>query len=148
MVANPGYADQRSKRLVLRVVGVVAMTIALALTTIALLDFFTFDSGFADPFSDEAMSAEPTKFWMFFLALPFFVAGAACLQAGFLGAASRFAAGETMPVARDSMEYLTRGQGLGNLGRAEPADGPYCRGCGTRNDTDARFCDGCGQGLA
>jgi hypothetical protein len=150
MVASPGYADQSSKRLVLRVVGVLAMGAALVLAGIALVDFFTFDSGFDDPFSDEAMSAEPTKFWMFFLALPFFAVGGICLQAGFLGAAARYTAGETMPVARDSLDYLSRGEGLQGLGRVPEAarSGPYCRGCGVRNDADARFCDGCGQALA
>ena len=76
-----------------------------------------------------------------------------CLQAGFLGAASRYVAGETTPVIKDSAAYLTDGEGILGVGRTvddaqEPATGPFCSTCGTRNDADARFCDSCGAALA
>lgn len=147
-VPEPGYADQSTKRTVLRVVGVVSMGTALLLICIAVADFFR-------AFGSDDLGAEPTKFWMFFAALPFIAVGGWALQAGFLGAAARYTAGETMPVVRDSAAYLTDGQGLLGVGRtvddapsAGRAAGPYCRQCGTRNDADARFCDSCGQSLA
>ena len=63
--------------------------------------------------------------------------------AGFGGAAARYAAGEGAPVARDSLDYLTR-----THRDTEPTGGPYCRACGTRNDAAASFCDSCGKSLA
>lgn len=148
-VSQPGYADQSTKRTVLRVVGAVCMLIALVLIGIAVADFFS-------AFASDDVGAKPTRFWMFFLALPLFLVGAVGLQMGFLGAASRFTAGEAMPVVKDSASYLTDGEGILGVGRTiddQPrvevaATGPFCRACGTRNDPDARFCDSCGQSLA
>jgi len=84
--------------------------------------------------------------------------GFGALNAGTLGAQSRYVAGETMPTVKRSAEYLTDGQGIMNLGRTvdgatagapgQAATGPFCRSCGTRNDEDARFCDGCGASMA
>lgn len=137
-VPNPGHRNQSTARSVFRVLGPLSMLVALVLMGVAIADFFAV-------FNSDDFDAQPTKFWMFFLALPFFVAGGAMIQAGFLGAAARFAAGETMPVVKDSAAYLTDGRGLAGVGRT--VDGPYCRGCGARNDAEARFCDGCGQSL-
>lgn len=73
------------------------------------------------------------------------VIGLGMLGAGFLGLQARYVAGETMPVVKQSAEYLTDGEGLLGVGRTA---GPYCRACGARNDREARFCDGCGASLA
>ena len=69
-------------------------------------------------------------------------------------AQASYVAGETMPVVKDSATYLSDGRGIAGVGRTEDrmeasaVTGPYCRQCGTRNDSDARFCDSCGQTLA
>ena len=146
-VPSPGHRNQSAARSLFRVLGPLSMLVALVLMGWAIIDFLSV-------FNSDDFDAQPTKFWMFFLALPFFVAGGAMIQAGFLGTAARYAAGETMPVVKDSAAYLTDGQGLLGVGRtiddrsAHPeATGPYCRGCGVRNDAEARFCDGCGQSL-
>ncbi len=85
------------------------------------------------------------------------VIGLALINAGTLGAQSRYVAGETMPTVKKSAEYLSDGQGIMGVGRTVDdgaaagtlrASGPYCRSCGTRNDEDARFCDGCGASMA
>jgi hypothetical protein len=152
-VSNPGFADQHRKRTALRVMGIVGMTIAVALIATALVDFFGAFSGFASD-TGAADAGMPTKFWMFFLAMPFFLIGGIGIQLGFLGAAARYGAGETMPVVKDSAAYLTDGEGLLGIGRtvddqrsATSATGPFCRACGQRNDADATFCDACGQSL-
>jgi ribosomal protein L40E len=62
------------------------------------------------------------------------VFGLAAANVGWLRAQASYVAGETMPVVKESLDHLTAG--------------PYCRQCGTRNDTSARFCDSCGQSLA
>jgi hypothetical protein len=89
---------------------------------------------------------------MLFVGIPMLSVGGWLAMAGFGGAAARYAVGEGAPVARDALDHLTRGQGLGDLGRthpaAEPTGGPYCRACGTRNDAAASFCDSCGKSLA
>ena len=70
-------------------------------------------------------------------ALPFFVVGGVCLQAGFIGAAARYGAGETAPVLRDTASYLTDGQGLLGVGRtvddrpASASPGAFCAQCGS-----------------
>ncbi len=116
--------------MMLRLVGVIAMATAVTLIAIAVADFFA-------AMSSDDVGAEPTKFWMFFLALPFFVVGGFCLNAGFLGAGARYAAGEVAPTARSTMGYL----GLG-------ATTLSCASCGAHNKPDAKFCGDCGTALA
>ena len=83
--------------------------------------------------------------YFLFVGLPLLAVGGWLAMAGWGGAMARYSAGEGMPVARDSIDYLTRGKGLRPA--AEPTGGPYCRQCGTRNDSEARFCDSCGASL-
>jgi hypothetical protein len=147
MSTNPGYADQARKRTAFRVVGVLCMGAALVLIGLAIADFV--HAANADDFD-----TQPTKFWYFFVALPFFAVGGACLNAGFMGAAARYGAGETMPVVKDSASYLSDGQGILGVGRTvdhrsapSTVAGPYCSRCGVRNDDTAKFCDACGSAL-
>jgi zinc ribbon protein len=144
MTTDPGLAHQDRRRSVLRVLGVLCMGIAVVLIALAIADF-------VHAFNAEDFDTEPTKFWYFFVALPFFAIGGFCLQAGFLGVAARYTAGETMPVMKDSAAYLTDGQGIRGIGRTvddeTAAAGPYCARCGVRNDAGARFCDACGTAI-
>ncbi|QIX28039.1 hypothetical protein ncot_16655 [Nocardioides sp. JQ2195] len=146
MAANPGFAQQGTLRTVFRVVGVLAL-----LGFVLLLVLFAKDV--ASTMGDESFVPETPNFMLFFAALPLLIVAGVCLNAGFGGAAARYAAGEVMPVAKDSLEYLTDGQGVGHLGRtpgAPPEDhaGPSCSRCGVRNDAEATFCDACGDRLA
>jgi len=79
--------------------------------------------------------------------------GGILLNAGTIGAQARYVAGETMPTVKQSAAYLSDGRGIMGVGRVDDPEaarvsGPFCRGCGTRNDEDARFCDACGGGLS
>ena len=135
---NPGFRNQSGARTVFRVLGVVAVLAALGLMVTAGMEFFTLQ-GFE----------EPTRFWMFFVGIPLLAVGGWLLQAGFMGAGARYASGELAPVAKDTAHYLTDGKGLLGVGATPSGEaGPYCRGCGTRNDADARFCDSCGTAMA
>lgn len=139
---TPGLKGQSTLRTTLRVVGVVLLVAGLAFLAMGVASFF---SAFS------STSGSPSHFWMAFVGILLLAPGAWCLQAGFLGTASRFVAGETMPVVKDSASYLSDGRGILGVGRAdsEPAAaGPFCSRCGTRNDADASFCDGCGSALA
>ena len=129
MSAQPGYSRQSSMRFMFRVAAVVGLGLALYFLALGLSDFVTSD--------------EPQKFWMLFVGLPMLAVGGWLAMAGFGGAVARYAAGEGAPVARDSLDYLTR-----THPDAEPTGGPYCRDCGTRNDAAASFCDACGKSLA
>jgi hypothetical protein len=147
----PGIRGQGAARTAFRVVGLALLVVALAFLAAGLQDFFAS----ADSFDG------PHKFWMVFVGILMLAPAAWCLQTGFLGAASRYVAGETTPVIKDSASYLSDGEGILGVGRtvddaacARPvtrettAAGPYCSTCGTRNDRDARFCDSCGAALA
>jgi hypothetical protein len=141
----PGLRGQRGARTTFRVVGIVLLLAALGFLAVGLQDFFSSANSFDGPH----------KFWMVFVGILMLGPAGWCLQAGFMGAASRYVAGETTPVVKDSAAYLTDGQGFLGVGRtvdAAPAPsaatGPYCSKCGIRNDADAAFCDGCGAAIA
>jgi hypothetical protein len=139
----PGIRGQRVARNVFRVVGLVVLVAAVTFLVVGLRDFFASEDSFDGPH----------KFWMVFVGIFGLAIAGWCLQAGFLGAATRYAAGETMSTVKDSATYLTDGEGLLGVGRTvddeqQPATGPNCSKCGTRNDTDASFCDRCGAALA
>jgi hypothetical protein len=140
----PGMRGQRGARIVFRVVGLVLLGVALALLAVGLQNFFATQDSFDGP----------DKFWMVFVGILLLAPAGWCLQAGFLGAASRYVAGETTPVVKDSAAFLTDGEGFLGVGRTvddaarQQATGPYCPTCGTRNDVDASYCDKCGAALA
>jgi len=137
----PGIRGQQTARTAFRVVGIVVLVAALSFLV----------TGFRDLMTSEG---EPTKFWMMFVGIFGLAIAGWCLQAGFMGAASRYVAGETMPTVKDSAAYLSDGQGVLGVGRTvddaqrSTATGPFCSKCGTRNDADASFCDSCGTALA
>ena len=147
----PPY-DTRRPRTALRVVGTLLLVGGATLAFVAGREFF-------GDFASDDVSMEP-KFGEFFtMAGGAFLAvfGIGMLNAGTLGAQSRYVAGETMPTVKKSAEYLSDGQGIMGVGRTVDdgaaagtlrASGPFCRACGTRNDEDARFCDGCGASMA
>ncbi len=142
----PGLRGQHGLRTFFRVAGVVLLLVALAFLAMGLQDFFAASSSFDGPH----------RFWMLFVGIPLLAVAGWCLQAGFVGAASRYVAGETMPVVKDSASYLSDGEGVLGVGRtvddgstpgATGTTGPFCSRCGTRNDAEASFCDSCGAAL-
>ena len=146
---HPGLRSQQGTRTVFRVLGLVLAPVGVLLV---IVGFARFAGVGGESWSGDGA---PPGFLMFagggFLA----VVGFGLLNAGFMGAAARYGAGETMPVLKDSAAYLSDGQGVLGVGRTadhrqqQPvAAGPFCRSCGVGNDPDATFCDGCGQRLA
>lgn len=125
---------RRSRRMAFRVLGALFVLAALACIGVAV----------ADLFATGDMTAEPTKFWLFFVGVPLFFVGGVLLQLGFAGAAASYIAEEYSPAMRTAAQSL----GLGGQTTGPTPDqgrtGPYCRSCGRRNEADARFCDGCG----
>jgi hypothetical protein len=141
---KPGLRDQSGARAGFRAAGGALLVFALFFLISGLVDFF-------HGMGSDSMDG-PGKFWMVFVGILLLGPAGWCLQAGFMGAASRYVAGETMPVVKDSASYLTDGKGIAGIGKtdddATPATGPYCSKCGTRNDEHAKFCDSCGAPLA
>lgn len=132
---NPGLRHQTGTRTILRVLGgVLAAGGAIAFVW-GLVHVFGNDS------YDGPRGIEIAAFMGGLLVTG---VGLQLLYLGFLGSGARYAAGETMPVVKDSASYLSDGRGIMGVG----ATGPFCRACGARNDDEARFCDGCGKALA
>jgi hypothetical protein len=126
------HDPNRAKRTAFRVVGSITVLVALVLIVVAMADFF-------GAMFDDSFDARPTKFWLAFIGIPLLAVGGWLLQAGFLGAVSRYAATEGAPGLRTAAEAM----GL----RAESAGG-FCPRCGRGRDAGARFCAGCGAPVA
>ena len=147
MTANPGHTDQARTRTILRVIGFTMLAAGLVIGAKAgygLLQEMTSPINVDDPSgAGTILMLGGAGFLVVF--------GLAFLNAGFLGASARYAAGETMPVMKDSAAYLTDGQGHHGAGRGgverQEAAGPFCTRCGVRNDAAARFCEACGHAL-
>lgn len=152
---RPGLAQQAGVRTAFRVGGLVLLPVSLLVFGWGIVGVFGSVDSFDGPSGPHLLA--------FLGGLPLLGVSIMLLQAGFVGAAARYGAGETMPVLKDSAAYLSDGEGVLGVGRtvddraddragenpgAAPAAGPYCRSCGVRNDQEARFCDGCGSSLA
>lgn len=149
---GPGLPQQAATRSWLRAAGAVALGIGILLTAIAVVDFFAAFGSFE----------QPKNFWMGFIGLPLIAIGAAALQAGYLGPASRYVAGELTPTVRDTLGALGVGTATltcSSCGAHNVADAKFCRECGVAlqrtcascggtNAADAKFCDDCGAALA
>jgi hypothetical protein len=152
---TPGAARGSGRRTLFRVLGVVLMGTALVLFGLAIADFFAVsdmsggpapgEPGFAE-WVDEEMNGGPSKGWMFFLGIPFFLLGGVFLQLGFAGATARYMAAEYSPAIQRVSQDLRLRADEASTGSA--ASGPYCRSCGRQNDADARFCDSCGTSMS
>ncbi len=124
MPDSPGYGRQSTIRGVFRTLGIV---LSVAGAGLVAFGFHAFAN--QDPASTDGPGA---GFFMFAVGGFVLVAGAWMLNAGFGGLAARYAAGEVMPVVKDSLEFL------------EDKGGPFCAECGARQDEGARFCTACG----
>lgn len=137
-VPSPGLRNQPQLRNVFRVAGVLLVAIGLYFIVTAMREFFTLHD-----------FEEPTQFWMMFVGMPILVVGLWCLQAGFMGVAARYVAGEGAPVIKDSAAYLTDGQGILGVGRTvDDPENKFCTSCGTAAPEAARFCESCGHAYA
>jgi hypothetical protein len=147
MTTSPGHAGQARTRTILRVIGFTMLAAGLVIGAKAgygLLQEVTSPINVDDPSgAGTILTLGGAGFLVVF--------GLAFLNAGFLGATARYAAGETMPVMKDSAAYLTDGGGQPGADRGgdegRDATGPFCTRCGVRNDAAARFCDACGHAI-
>lgn len=125
--ATPGLDQQSTVRTIARVLAVVLLVAGVLLLVRGISGFVAdarsmdVDGGFGP-----ILTIGAGGFCVVF--------GLAAANVGWLRAQASYVAGETVPVIKDSLDHLRAG--------------PYCRQCGTRNDTTATFCDSCGQSLS
>jgi len=156
MVYLEGMAEQidpshEQKRSLLRAAGVVVLLIGLIFLIVGLVDFF----------SSMSSMAPPKRFWCAFVGLPLVAFGGMLSSAGFVGAVTRYFAGEEAPVAKDTANYLAEGTKEGvktiatavgaglTAGMSERKESLVsCPKCNQANDAPAQFCKHCGAALA
>ena len=98
MKKQPPYENQNAGiRIALRVIGFIILPAGALFAAIGLIDFFSAFGSFHPP----------TKFWCAFVGLPLIGLGIACLKAGYLRAIGGYVAGETAPVATDTLKYVS-----------------------------------------
>jgi hypothetical protein len=140
--------DASAQRTALRSLGVVLTVVGAGFTAVGMISFF---SAFS---SHES----PSYFWCAFVGLPLLGFGTSLLKYGYLGAASRYVAGEVAPVATDTAKYVAdevagsvRKLAAAARGREAGTDdaiiGSHCSACGAEQHTSSRFCDQCGVDL-
>ena len=149
-LVHPHHSTHRGG---LRALGAVLTGLGGILTAIGMISFFSaFGRGGA-----------PELFWCVFLGLPLLGVGTMLLKLGYLGSVARYVAGETAPVAADTLDYVARAStdGLrevaGAIGaglRGAPAGAAAateatqpCRHCRAPQRPDANFCDRCGTAM-
>jgi hypothetical protein len=122
----PQLRDQVGVRTGLRIGGAIIAVIGLILTIAGFVSFFrAFGSTSASP---------PEHFWLLFIGIPLLGIGLMMLIAGFLGATTRYVAGEVAPTAKDALGYV----GVG------PRQA-ICPFCGQPNPAGSGICVRCGK---
>lgn len=142
---HPAHATHRSA---LRFVGFVLTLVGGGFTAVGLLSFFGAMAG----------GGMPQQFWCAFVGLPMLGFGTMLLKVGYLGAVTRYVAGEAAPVAVDVTNYVVantadslrraaRAVGEGLRGEGPASDGEPCPACHTAQARDANFCSACGAAM-
>jgi hypothetical protein len=138
---DPNHLRRRAQ---LRLVGVGLAIVGLLFTACGMVSFFS-----------SFVTLEPPRyFWCAFVGLPVLFAGLAICQFAFLGSVSRFVAGESAPVQKDTFNYLAQGtqEGVRTIAKAVgeglAATGVPCPNCRHTNEAAAKFCSNCGAALA
>jgi len=102
----------------------------------------------------------PRLFWLFFVGMPLMFLGGVMSQYGFMGAAARYIAGETAPVATDTFNYVAeetqaavqtvarsaaKGIVEGVAAGSSTLEDSFCPHCGFAIRPDYHFCPKCGK---
>lgn len=99
----------------------------------------------------------PRYFWCAFVGMPLLAVGTMICKFAYIGAVSRYMAGEIAPVGKDVTNYMVEGtkDSIRDVATAigegfSAAKSPHtsrCNKCGTENETSANFCRECGAPL-
>jgi hypothetical protein len=100
-------SEQTPIRTFFRLAGAVLFCVGSVLVAIGLISFFAKFAQFAQPGGpDPANFGPPRYFWCAFVGAPLAAAGITMLKLGYLGAITRYVAGEASPVAKDVVNYM------------------------------------------
>lgn len=124
------------KRLMFKILGAILAAIGLALTVVALIDFF---KAFSDP------SKMPQLFFLAFIGMPLFAVGMVMMIFGFRKDIATFVKNDSVPIMQQVGEEMT--PTIVSIGNAVRGDKTICPTCGEQNDPDAGFCKKCGKQL-
>lgn len=142
-------SKQRQTRESLRSIGILVTAVGGVFTLIGLGSFFSAFGSFEPP----------RYFWCAFIGLPLIGLGTSLMRYGYMGAVTRYVAGEVAPVAKDTINYLADGteDALQTIGKAvgagmaattaQSAALVRCHKCNRENARDAKFCSQCGTAL-
>lgn len=143
-----------------RVLGPLMILGGFALVVVGIHSFSTrVDEPFGLPVPfGRAEPRKPDLFWLAFVGMLVLIGGIWLTSIGFMGAAARYVAAETAPVATDTFNYVARGarEGVKEIvgavaeGVRRDAGGKVvvrCHKCEAENDADAKFCKACGAAL-
>lgn len=157
MSANPGLSNQSSARRTFRLLGLLLLVTGVALVIYGFGGFAMQVVAPMDSVDSVDSMGGPENIGRYFAAFAvgglLSTIGLVLAGLGFQGVMARYGAGETMPVVKDSVDYLTDGQGLMGVGRsvddaaAPAAAGEFCRKCGDPQEVGARFCNACGAAV-
>ncbi len=145
---DPGHNRIRRK---LRIFGPILLGVGVLITAIA---FGSFALSFI-------FSIPPFGLLLAFIGMPLTFVGAVCCMYGYMGKFARYTAQETVPVAKDTFNYLADGteegvrtvasaigrglrEGMSHNGAESES---RCSQCGSSHDNDAKFCDDCGAAI-
>ena len=141
---NPGHTQVRKG---LRLVGPLTLGVGVLFMIVGIGSFFSSFGSFGPP----------RYFWCCFVGMPLIMVGVVMCQFGFMGAITRYQAGEVAPVGKDTFNYMADGTQQGvrtmataigaGLADASNSDTLDCPSCGHTNDQDARYCDECGAAM-
>jgi hypothetical protein len=144
---NPGHGAVRP---VLRILGPVFVIAGLVCIVVGMVSFFS-SFGSMEP---------PRNFWYAFVGIPLLFVGIVMCKFGYLGAMSRYVAGETAPVTKDTFNYLTESttgsvkslaaaaaEGISS-GWHQSETALTCPRCQHPNDAGDNFCEHCGAPLS
>ncbi len=143
--------QHQKKQILLRRIGLPLIALGGLLILIGIGNFFMSFGSFGPP----------RYFWCAFLGMPILFVGIVLTSYGYMGAVARYAAGESAPVAKDTLNYMVEGtqdsiktvatavgSGLAaGLGKTDTMNGVHCLKCNAINQAEAKFCDQCGFAL-
>jgi len=143
-------SDHKEKRAVLRIVGPIVLGIGLVCTAIGIGSFFASFGSFGPP----------RYFWLAFVGLPLVGVGVGLCKFAFMGAVSRYMAGEVAPVGKDVVNYMVDGtkdavrdvaeaigEGLSSSHNGPESQIVRCHKCQEDNEASANYCKSCGAPL-
>jgi hypothetical protein len=96
---KPLYEEHnRPIRNLLRIAGFILLPLGAIFMAVGLVDFFV----------SVSRNQEPTLFWCLFVGMPMLVGGVMCLKIGFMRNIGKYIAGESVPVATKSVQYVAQ----------------------------------------